>query len=71
MISDEQLNAYRINGTVLRVIRDAEPQNDVKGIVMAWNEDTVMIRKMNRRMLNLSKTYHYQPWDEERTTFEL
>jgi len=66
MITDEQLDRYRVDGTMLRVIRDADPANDVRGIVVAWNDDTVMIRKRNRRVLQLKREYVYQPIDAER-----
>ena len=36
MINEEQLDRYRVDGTLLRVVRDADPKNDVKGIVVAW-----------------------------------
>lgn len=66
MISDDQLDKYRIEGTKLRVIRDSEEANDIKGYVMAWNDTTVMIKKQNRRVLKLDRNYQYQPLSEER-----
>lgn len=66
MISDEQLDRYRIEGTMLRVIRDENPANDVQGIVLAWSERSVLIRKPNRRIVELDRSYHYQPYDQER-----
>ncbi|WP_028547819.1 hypothetical protein [Paenibacillus sp. UNC451MF] len=66
MISEEQLDHYRVEGTKLRVVRDADPVNDVKGIVVAWDDKTVMIRKQNRRIVKLDRSYHYQPFIEER-----
>ncbi|PZE21161.1 hypothetical protein [Paenibacillus xerothermodurans] len=66
MITEEQLDLYRVAGTVLRVVRDADPKNDVKGIVVAWDDETVMIRKQNRRILKLDRRHHYQPFAEER-----
>ncbi|MDB5054885.1 MAG: hypothetical protein JWM44_2935 [Bacilli bacterium] len=66
MISDEDLNQFRVNGTKLRVIRDAETINDVKGIVVAWDEQTVVIRKQNRNVVKLARDYIYQPWELER-----
>ncbi len=66
MISDEQLDEYRVNNIKIRVVRDQDEANDVKGIVVAWNEDTVLVRKQNRKVLKLSRSYHYQPFDEER-----
>jgi hypothetical protein len=66
MISDEQLDEYRVHSTVVRVIRDADPVNDVKGVVVAWDEEQVMIRKQNRRLVKLDRTYVYQPFGDER-----
>lgn len=66
MISDEQLDQYRQEGTRLRVIRDADPNNDVKGIVVAWDDTVVMIRKGNRKLLKLDRNYVYQPVDDPR-----
>lgn len=68
MLSDEQLNAYRDAGIRMRVIRDNNEQNDVKGIVVAWNDDTVMIRKQNRRVVQLPRNYAMIPLDQERPT---
>jgi RNase P/RNase MRP subunit p29 len=72
MISDEQLNEYRVQGTKVRVVRDVNTANDVKGIVVAWDDDTVLIRKQNRRVVTLDRKYAYQPYTEERPPeFEL
>jgi RNase P/RNase MRP subunit p29 len=66
LITDDQLNEFREIGTRLRVIRDADPINDVKGIVVAWDEHSVLIRKQNRKVLKLVRSYIFQPWDQER-----
>lgn len=66
MISDEQLDTYRLENTLLRVVRDADSANDVKGIVVAWDDKTVMIRKPNRRLVKLDRRYHFQPFSEPR-----
>lgn len=66
MISDEQLDEYRVAGTLLRVIRDANEANDVKGIVVAWDDEFVMIRKQNRKLLKLERGYRFQPFAEAR-----
>ncbi|MEI7028097.1 hypothetical protein [Paenibacillus sp. y28] len=66
MISEEQLDTYRLEGTKLRVIRDANPENDVRGIVVAWDEQSVLIRKPNRRVVKLDRHYSYQPASEQR-----
>ncbi|MED4601750.1 hypothetical protein P9314_13670 [Paenibacillus validus] len=67
MISDEQLDRYRIEGTLLRIVRDADPANDVRGFVVAWDDSTVMIRKRTRRVVKLDRAYHYEPYSEPRT----
>lgn len=66
MVTDEQLNAFRMAGVKVRVIRDAEPKNDVLGIVVAWNEQEMLIRKQNRKVLQLSRSYRIQPADQPR-----
>lgn len=71
MISDEKLDSYRLESTVLRVIRDADSANDVKGIVVAWDDNTVMIRKQNRRLVKLDRSYFFQPFAEPRASLFL
>ncbi|WP_379134654.1 hypothetical protein [Paenibacillus sp. sgz500958] len=66
MISDEQLNAYRISGEKIRVVRDGLESNDVKGIVLAWDENQVMIRRPNKRVVKLDRNYIFQPFSEPR-----
>lgn len=66
MISDEQFNEWRVEAIKIRVIRDADEANDIKGIVVAWNEDTVIIRKQNRKVVKLPRSYKYQPYELER-----
>lgn len=66
MISDDQLDAFRVESTVLRVIRDVNPGNDVKGIVVAWDDESVLIRKQNRRVVKLARSYVYQPFTDAR-----
>lgn len=66
MITEEQLDQYRVEGTLLRVIRDIQPENDVKGIVVAWDDEHVLLRKRNRKIVKLDRSYTYQPFDEER-----
>ena len=61
VIAEQLLNQYRLNGTLIRVIRDANGKNDVKGTIVAWNEDTVLLRKRNRKVVKLSRAYTYQP----------
>jgi RNase P/RNase MRP subunit p29 len=66
MLSDDQLNEYRLEGTKVRVIRDNNEANDVKGIVVAWNEQSIMIRKQNRKVIEVPRHYLCQPMAEER-----
>ncbi|MCR8631154.1 hypothetical protein [Paenibacillus radicis (ex Xue et al. 2023)] len=66
MITEDLLDQYRVDGTLIRVVRDADAKNDVKGIVVAWDDETVMIRKQNRRIVKLDRNHHYQPFAEER-----
>lgn len=68
MISDEQLDEYRVAGTQVRVVRDEMEMNDVVGIVVAWDDDSVMIRKPSRRVVKLSRAYVYQPADAVRVS---
>ncbi|WP_054027832.1 hypothetical protein [Bacillus sp. FJAT-28004] len=66
MISEEQLDKYRVSGETIRVVRDAIETNDVKGIVVAWDESSVVIRRPNRRVVKLSREYSYTPASEDR-----
>lgn len=60
------LDRYRIDGTRVRVLRDALEQNDVIGIVVAWDDGSILIRRQNRRVVKLSRSYRMQPADEPR-----
>ncbi|MDO7905980.1 hypothetical protein Q5741_06050 [Paenibacillus sp. JX-17] len=66
MISDEQLDAYRLSGEKIRVVRDGLQTNDVTGIVVAWDDQNVLIRRQNRRVVKLDRSYHFQPFGEPR-----
>ncbi|MDF2717096.1 MAG: hypothetical protein K0R28_4021 [Paenibacillus sp.] len=66
MITDEQLDAYRIEGIKVRVVRDADPVNDVRGIVVAWDDESILIRRPNRKVVKLSREYVVQPAAEKR-----
>lgn len=66
MVSEEQLDAFRISGETVRVVRDEIEANDVLGIVVAWDESSVVIRKPSRRVVKLSRSYRYIPAAEER-----
>ncbi|GKU78275.1 hypothetical protein [Paenibacillus sp. L3-i20] len=66
MVTEEQLDGFRQSGQTVRVIRDEMEVNDVLGIVVAWDESIVVIRKPSRRVLKLSRTYSYMPASEDR-----
>ncbi|RCX21687.1 hypothetical protein DFP94_102443 [Fontibacillus phaseoli] len=66
MISDEQLNEFRLSGEKVRVVRDSIPENDVRGIVVAWDDTHVLIRKPNRNVVKLDRSYSYSPSREPR-----
>ena len=66
MISDEQLDTYRIEGIKIRVVRDADPANDVRGFIVAWDDDSFLVRRPNRRVVKLSRDYFIQPASEQR-----
>lgn len=66
MITDEQLDAYRVEGIKIRVVRDVDPQNDVRGIIVAWDDESVLVRRPNRKVVKLSRSYLYQPTSEAR-----
>jgi hypothetical protein len=66
MISDELLDQYRLSGEKIRVVRDGLPENDVRGIVVAWDDTHVLIRKPNRNVVKLDRNYIYQPAKEPR-----
>ncbi len=63
-IGDEQLDAYRLAGTMLRVMRDADRTHDVRGIVVAWDAHTVLIRKRGAKVVvKLDRGYRYVPME--------
>ncbi|MFC5702811.1 hypothetical protein ACFPVX_16035 [Cohnella faecalis] len=70
MISEEMLDKYRVEGTKVRVIRDALVQNDVVGIVVAWDDEFFLVRRPNRRVVKLGRGYKLQPADEPRPESE-
>lgn len=67
MISEQQLDQYRVDGSRVRVVRDAHESNDVVGIVVAWDAESVVIRKANRRVVKVSRSYLIEPESEPRT----
>ena len=66
MVSEEQLDKFRLSGETVRVVRDGIEANDVHGIVVAWDESSVVIRRPSRRVVKLSRIYSYAPASEER-----
>lgn len=66
--SEEQLDGFRISGEKVRVVRDGMEQNDVIGTVVAWDEESVVIRKANRRVVKLSRSYVYEPASSPRSS---
>jgi hypothetical protein len=54
-MSDEQLDRLRVDGTFVRVRRDDDPSFSVRGIVVAWDEQSVLIRKQNRKVLKVPR----------------
>jgi len=65
-MDEQQLDYYRVEGTKVRVIRDALEQNDVVGIVVAWDDDSILIRRPNKRLVKLDRKYRIVPADEPR-----
>ncbi len=61
MITEEQLDSLRVSGTKVCVKRDSDPANDVKGVVVAWDDEFVLLRKQNRKIVKLDRTYHIEP----------
>ncbi|MBR2563971.1 MAG: hypothetical protein IKE29_05045 [Paenibacillus sp.] len=66
MISDTELDALRLSGEKVRVVRDELEANDVTGIVVAWDDEQVLIRRQNRRVVKLDRRYRYQLFSEPR-----
>lgn len=66
MISEEQLDKYRLDGTKVRVVRDVLEINDVVGFVVAWDDESMLIRRPNRRVVKLKRAYAIAPASEPR-----
>ncbi len=66
MVAEEQLDRFRQSGETVRVVRDGIESNDVLGIVVAWDDSSVVIRKPSRRVVKLSRSYQYLPESGER-----
>lgn len=65
-MTEEQLDKFRIDGTKVRVVRDALEINDVVGIVVAWDDESVLIRRPNKRVVKLKRSYTIVPASEPR-----
>ncbi|GMK49197.1 hypothetical protein [Paenibacillus glycanilyticus] len=70
MISEEQLDQFRQSGEKIRVVRDEMEVNDVIGIVVAWDDASVVIRRHNRRVVKLSRNYRFELASSERGSAE-
>jgi len=66
MMEEIVLDQFRQAGTFVRVVRDLLEINDIQGYVVAWDEEQVMIRKSNRRVVKLSRSYMIQPMNVPR-----
>ncbi|WIV20673.1 MULTISPECIES: hypothetical protein [Paenibacillus] len=66
MITDERLNELRESGERVRVVRDNLEVNDVVGIIVAWSDEQIMVRKRNRRIVKLDRNYLIQLESEPR-----
>lgn len=68
MVTDEQLDAYRQAGTMLRVVRDEQERTyDVRGTVVAWDEQCVLIRKRGAKtVVQLDRRHRYIPLEQSR-----
>ncbi|MFD0674256.1 hypothetical protein [Cohnella sp. GCM10027633] len=69
-MNDEQLDQYRVDATKVRIVRDALELNDVVGIVVAWDDEYVLIRRPNRRVIKVKRHYPMQPASEPRQWME-
>jgi len=47
-------------------VRDALEMNDVIGYVVAWDDAHVLIRRPNRRVVKLARSYTFVPADAPR-----
>jgi hypothetical protein len=65
MVSEDELDRYRLDGIRVRVERDSERANDIRGIVVAWDGETVLLRKLNRKLVKLPRSYRYIPDGEK------
>lgn len=69
-MNDERLDRFREEGTKIRVVRDMLEQNDVIGIVVAWDDEYVLVRRPNRRVIKVKRGYSIQLASEPRKWVE-
>lgn len=65
-MTDEQLDQFRIEGTKVRVVRDALEMNDVVGTVLAWDDEHMLIRRPSRKVVKVKRGYELQLASEPR-----
>jgi RNase P/RNase MRP subunit p29 len=70
MVDDQQLDALRLTGERIRVVRDVNPENDVLGWLVAWNDQEIIVRKANKKVVKLKRSYAIQSVHEARS-FEI
>ncbi len=66
LITDDLLENWRLKGELVRVIRDVNIENDVIGLVAAWNDQQLLIRKRNKKVVELARSYYIQSASAER-----
>jgi hypothetical protein len=67
MITEEQLDAFRQSGEPVRIVRDGLAANDVYGIIVAWDDSSLVLRKVNKRVVKLSREYTLERAADERS----
>ncbi|MBD3918553.1 hypothetical protein H8B09_07300 [Paenibacillus sp. PR3] len=67
MITEEQLDAFRQSGEPVRVVRDGLAANDVYGIIVAWDDSSLVLRKVNKRVVKLSREYTLERAADDRS----
>lgn len=69
-MDEAQLDRFRIEATKIRIVRDALEMNDIVGYVVAWDDEHVLIRRPNRRVIKVKREYPIQPASEPRQWLE-
>jgi hypothetical protein len=65
VIDEQQLDEWRIAGTKVKVLRtpssdDALETKAIVGIVVAWDDEQVLIRKQNRKVVNVLRADRFE-----------